>query len=266
MANLIEQDLTYPKISIVSPSYNQGEFIEDAIQSVIDQNYPNFEHIIIDGGSTDETIDILKKYPHLIWVSEKDKGQSDAINKGFKRASGDIIGWLNTDDYYLPNAFKLVAENFSKTSADALYGDIIFVDKHRKKTRDVKSHKPVKWLSLFYCFIPSAAFFVKRHVIQSGIMIDSNLHICMDKDLFANIFYSGHKVKYIKKYLTAFRWHENNKSLDTSDVKRIRYREGLLIFNRYSRLDVPITELTLSLYKNLMWALLPLRRLLKIVS
>jgi glycosyltransferase involved in cell wall biosynthesis len=85
----------FPFISVVTPSLNQGMYIEENIKSVLNQKYPNFEHIIIDGGSTDGTIDILKEYRHLIWISEKDRGQSEAINKGFRKAKGDIIGWLN---------------------------------------------------------------------------------------------------------------------------------------------------------------------------
>ena len=91
----------------VGTGYNgEGNYIEDAIQSVLKQNYKNFEHIIIDGNSTDNTIEILKKYKHLKWISEKDEGQSDALNKGFKRCTGDIIGWLNSDDYYLEDTFN----------------------------------------------------------------------------------------------------------------------------------------------------------------
>src|SRR5688500_3818909 len=93
-----------PKISIITPTYNQGHFIEQTIQSVIEQDYPNLEYIIIDGGSTDDTLSVIKKYEKYIsyWISEKDKGQSEAINKGFKKATGDVVNWLNSDDYYEP--------------------------------------------------------------------------------------------------------------------------------------------------------------------
>ena len=99
------------KISIVTCSYNQAEFIRQNIESVLNQNYPNFEHLIIDGGSTDGTIEILKEYPHLNWVSEPDRGQSDALNKGFRKASGDIIAWINSDDMLAPNALFNINSN-----------------------------------------------------------------------------------------------------------------------------------------------------------
>ena len=99
----------YPRISIVTPCLNMGAFIEDAIRSVQSQAYPNFEHIIVDACSSDNTLDVLKRYPHLRWVSEKDRGQSDGLNKGFRMATGNIVGWLNADEYYLPGAFHAVA-------------------------------------------------------------------------------------------------------------------------------------------------------------
>ena len=106
--------LEYPKITVVTPSYNQGQFIEATIKSVIGQQYPNLEYIVCDGGSTDETVEILKKYADKItwWCSEKDKGQSDAINKGMHRATGDIVCWINSDDVLLPGTLLTVAKFF----------------------------------------------------------------------------------------------------------------------------------------------------------
>jgi len=103
-----------PKISVITPSYNSSEYLEQAIQSVFDQNYANFEHIIVDGASTDGTLEILKRFPHLKWISEPDDGQSDAMNKGFAMSSGEIIVYLNSDDYFLPDAFNTVVPYFSK--------------------------------------------------------------------------------------------------------------------------------------------------------
>src|SRR5215468_10026487 len=103
-----------PKLSIVTPSFNQGRFLEETIRSVLTQNYPNLEYIIIDGGSTDETVDVIRKYQDKVnyWVSEKDRGQVDAINKGIEKCTGDIFGFINSDDVYLPGTFSAVIEHF----------------------------------------------------------------------------------------------------------------------------------------------------------
>jgi glycosyltransferase involved in cell wall biosynthesis len=226
--------MAYLKITIVTPSYNQGHFIEDAIKSVLKQAYPSFEHIIIDGGSTDNTIEILRNYPHLKWISEKDEGQSDALNKGFLMATGDIIGWLNADDFYLDNVFESVADNFESDNITALYADYIFVNSKGEKTREMKTNKPIRWMSLYLCFIPSTTFFFKREIIDAGIFIDKDFYITMDKEFFANILYKNYKLKHVKKFYAAFRWHESNKSIDDEKVRKIRINEGLSIYNRYA--------------------------------
>jgi glycosyltransferase involved in cell wall biosynthesis len=111
-------------LSIITPSFNQGAYIEQTIQSVLHQDYQRVEHIVIDGGSTDSTVGILKRYPHLIWVSEKDRGQADALNKGLALAKGDIVGWINSDDYYRPNIFGSVAAHFRGSRARWVVGNI----------------------------------------------------------------------------------------------------------------------------------------------
>lgn len=239
------------KISIVTPSFNQGRFIEDAILSVKDQNFDNFEHIIIDGGSTDNTIEILKKYPHLIWVSEPDEGQSDAINKGFKRATGDIIGWLNTDDYYLPDIFSVVVKELSDINVDAIYSNTRFIDAHGNITRELITQNSRKWMSLFYCFIPSETFFFRKKILTEGVFIDSHFDIAMDLEFFAHIYYAGYNIKKANAFFGHFRWHENNKSLNIKPVRVVRLREGLETFNRYSSLYLPKNRLGLSFYKML---------------
>lgn len=240
------------KISIVTPSYNQGQYIKDAIESVLTQNYTNFEHIIIDGGSTDNTIEVLKKYPHLIWVSEKDEGQSDALNKGFKKATGDVIGWLNSDDLYLPNTFKTVVHELKEKNVDAVYGNYNFIDSIGKITRELVTQNSKKWMSVFYCFIPSTTFFFKRQIIDQGVIIDKSFHITMDKEFFAHIYYSGFKVKKVNAFFAHFRWHDSNKSIDTNEVKITRFLEGVEIFNRYTSFKLPKNKFGLSVYKFLM--------------
>lgn len=129
--------LSNPKVSIVIPSYNQGKYLEDTILSVINQTYKNIEIIIIDGGSTDNSVDIIKKYKDKIhfWVSEKDKGQANAINKGFKKASGEIFAWLNSDDLYTENAVEQIVNEFNKDpSVSIVYGDYYLLYPNGKKS------------------------------------------------------------------------------------------------------------------------------------
>ncbi|KAA3617054.1 MAG: glycosyltransferase [Calditrichaeota bacterium] len=251
------------KISIITPAFNSAKFIEDAIQSVLDQKYSNFEHIIIDGGSTDGTLEILKKYPHLVWVSEKDEGQSDAINKGFAKATGDFFGWLNSDDVYEKGVFDKVLNELSNEQYDAVYANYYFADENLNITKEQKSHKPIKWLSLFHCYIPSTTFFFKRKIWDSGIHIDKDFHIVMDKDFFAHILYKDYKVKYLNEYFAKFRWHDDNKSLDSNEVKKIRYEEGLIIFKRYIPYFVLKKMISFSTYKYILNFLRVYRRLLK---
>jgi glycosyltransferase involved in cell wall biosynthesis len=262
--NLINYNL--PKISIVTPSFNSAKYIEDCIKSVLNQNYPNFEHIIVDAGSTDGTIEIIKKYPHLKWISEPDEGQSDALNKGFKIANGDIIGWLNSDDVYLPSTFKKVVDIFNSEEVDGVYSNIYFGDENLNIIRKLKTHKPVKWLSLFHCFIPSTSFFFRRIIINDGILIDKKIHITMDKDFFARILYAGYKIKYINDFWAIFRWHEGNKSLDTKKTKFTRYKEGFELFNKVNGFNLPVSLILIKIYSLLVVALLPFRKLLKLIS
>lgn len=239
------------KISIVTPSYNQGKYIEEAIQSVLNQNYDNFEHIIIDACSTDNTIEILKKYPHLIWVSEPDEGQSDAINKGFKKATGDIIGWLNADDLYLPNTFNRAIQVLKNDKIDAVYADYQFINSKGVITKTMKTMKPSKWISLFNCYIPSTTFFFKRDVVDNNICIDKEFDISMDKEFFAHILYSDYTIAKIDALFAHFRWHDSNKSLNTKEVKEKVSKEGLIIFNRYTNSKIPITRINAKIYRQI---------------
>ena len=194
-------------ISIITPSYNQADFIEDAIKSVIAQNYENFEHIIIDGESSDGTLEILKKYKHIHWISEADKGQSDALNKGFRLAHGDIIGWLNADDIYLENAFININKAFiSNPLADIIYGEIIFTDRNFKNKRNKYDHKFNRNVLLYYdCIIPSAGAFFSKKIFSEKNYLDINFKASMDYEFFCRLVANNYKFVYIPQPIAYFR-------------------------------------------------------------
>lgn len=179
---------SWPEVSIVTPSFNQAEYLEETIRSVLLQGYPHLDYIIIDGGSTDSSIEIIRKYEAWLggWTSEPDRGQSDGINKGFARAGGEIFSWLNSDDVYEPGALQLVAGYFRTTpGCDLLYGNGWDIDERGEKT------KPCDWIRPFNrrlyltsnFILQPAAFWLRSLWAQTG-MLDPDLHWTMDWDWF----------------------------------------------------------------------------------
>ena len=158
--------MKFPKITVVTPSYNQGQYIEETILSVLNQNYPNLEYIIMDGGSTDNTVEVIKKYADRIhfWVSEKDKGQADAINKGFEKATGDILCWLNSDDYYFKDTLNYVAANLDINKKEILFGEVdhIFEPHGEIKPSNVKNKFDNYQLELYDYIIQPGSFWTKK--------------------------------------------------------------------------------------------------------
>jgi len=222
------------KFSIITPTLNQASYIEDTIKSVLNQNYDNFEHIIIDGGSKDGTLDILKKYKHLKWVSEKDTGQSNAINKGFKMASGEVVAWLNSDDYYDVNAFQYVNEFFNNTNCKVLFGDITYIDENGKKLfnlsgDDISFEKLLKYPDN----VRQPSTFWKRSVIEDIGLLNESLHLVMDLDLFLRIG-KKYEFKYLNKNLSYFRYYKDNKTL--SMLRRQTF-EMYAVLKQYKNLD-----------------------------
>jgi glycosyltransferase involved in cell wall biosynthesis len=206
-----------PGISIVTPSYNQGEFLEDTIVSVLDQNYPDLDYIVIDGGSDDNSIDIIKKYEkHLsYWVSEKDKGQSHAINKGFERASGDLYGWLNSDDRLEPGALATVSDA-SRDNPDA--GAFVGHGRKVNISRETVYYKQPDALTFErFCgwmdggnFMQPSCFF-RRSAWEVAGPLDEDIHIALDVDLWLRMV---KKVTFIPidKLLSSALAHEGAKT------------------------------------------------------
>lgn len=205
----------WPKISIVTPSYNQGQFLEETIRSVLLQNYPNLEYIIMDGGSTDNSIEIIKKYePWLTyWVGEKDNGQSDAILRGFEKSSGEIIAWLNSDDYYLPDSLFKVARFFCKhPEINLAIGGYEWV---KEDGRIVTKYYPClqdfeSLLCIGQRFGQMACFWKKSAFFELG-GFDLNLKFCFDYDMFLR-FQRQELPGVIDNILAAYRDHNATKS------------------------------------------------------
>lgn len=206
----------YPRITIVTPSYNQGIFLERTILSVLNQNYPNLEFIIIDGLSSDGTVDIIKKYEKYLsfWISEKDLGQSDALNKGFSLATGEIIGWQNSDDIYLPGAFSRVADVFrTDRASDIVYGNRIDLDETDTIIGDSRFTKfsPIVFMYDGMSLGTQSTFF-KRDLIQKIGPLEIDLRFAMDYDFFQRASRSGARFRYVPSYLGAMRRHGGAKT------------------------------------------------------
>lgn len=214
---LLNKDPSWPKISIVTTSYNQGEFLERTILSILNQNYPHLEYIIIDGGSSDGSVDIIKKYEMFLhyWVSEPDKNHSQAINKGFLRSSGEILGWLNSDDTYLPNALMSIGQVFgANPKADVVYGNGYFID---IKDNFLKKYPVVPLSKMSFVYFQSGLFqqstFWKRDIFFEAGKINENKNYSMDIDLFFNFIKNGARFHFINKDIGTMRLHRASKSV-----------------------------------------------------
>jgi len=207
---------SWPKISIVTPSYNQGQFIEETIRSVLLQSYPNIEYFVIDGGSNDESLEIIQKYEPWItyWVSESDNGQTNAINKGFKKARGEIVTWLNSDDLYTVNTLFTVAKTFIKQSNSAVvYGNADIIDTNTSIISHLKSRE-FNLKNLYrYDYIRQPASFIKTEAIEKIGYLNEKFHYTMDYDLWIRLGQEQAVMRYIPTTLAWFRLHKNSKSI-----------------------------------------------------
>lgn len=204
------------KISILTPSYNSDKYIERAIKSVLDQNYPKWEHIIVDGGSTDNTVELLEKYDHLKWISESDKGQSDAMNKAFKLSTGDIIVYLNADDEFTENAFFEIIKYFKTyNDADMVVGNLIKKDEQGNEMIKYGTDSFGKVLNYQWYIFPlnPVSYFYKRHVQLKIGSFPINNKYTMDYWFLLRAFYKF-KIYKIDKVLGIFNFDGENKSSD----------------------------------------------------
>ena len=204
-----------PKISIITPSYQQADFLEQTINSAISQNYPDLEYLVVDGGSTDGSVELIKKYESNIdwWVSEKDQGQADAINKGLQKATGDIIGWINSDDYYLPGTFQSVVEVFAENPQVGLvYGDVLAVDGSDKAINIMQYQSWDVSDLLQFRMIGQSSVFFRRSTLEKSGLLDQQYHYLLDHQLWLRMAVHD-KMVYVPNIWSAARYHEGAKNL-----------------------------------------------------
>ncbi len=252
----------YPKISIITPSYNQAQFLEQTILSVLGQKYPNLEYIIMDGGSNDGSVDVIKKYEQEItyWVSERDNGQSHAINNGFARATGDILAWLNSDDMYMPGALLLMAEKYSAGERGIWFGNCMHFKKdHRGITSYGSNVVYEQQHSLLenYDFIIQPSSFWTRDVWNTLGDLREDLHFGFDWEWFLRAKQKGVSFFALADCFSMYRFHESHK---TGTGGNKRQTELLRVYEKYSekyaelygslmKIPVPLTGAAASLIR-----------------
>jgi len=214
----------WPKISIVTPSYNQGDFLEETIQSVIRQNYPNLEYIIIDGGSSDGSVEIIKKYEECLtyWISEPDLGVYDALNKGLERSTGEIIGFINSDDVYFGSFFKEIAKFLHENSTiDAIIGNsFIKLNENIAPIIQKNYESNPLWVILFGT--PSInAWFFKKNVINELGFFDTNFLFASDRDFLLRFIKNKKSFKYWNSNIYIYRSHSKSKTISFSDENKV---------------------------------------------
>ena len=224
------------KISIVTPSYNQAAFIERAILSVKNQNYPNYEHIIVDC-SNDETVRIVKKYPEVRLISKKERvGLSAALNMGFRTAQGDIIGWINSDDAFEHKAFKTAADYLeSHPEADMVYSDCRFIDENDKELAIWHTAKFSYFRNLnYFQMIPQQTIFFRKEVFEKVGYMDERFHFAIDYDFFIRVSKKCKIVYLPGVILGAFRLHSSSKTMSQRkkfepEVRLIKKEQGAVL-------------------------------------
>lgn len=220
----------FPKLTVITPSFNQVQYIERTILSVLSQGYPNLEYIIIDGGSTDGSVDVIKKYEKWIsyWVTEKDEGQANAINKGLKLASGDWVGWQNSDDIYYPGAFEALSKVIGTSTAESLVvGDMNLIDEHENIIRDLKYVRPTYHSLLAEGMVlANQSAFWRRAVHEQIGYLDERYDCLFDYEWFLRLL-QKHQATHVRKALGALRIHGETKTHNRQEQFQEEYARVL---------------------------------------
>jgi glycosyltransferase involved in cell wall biosynthesis len=227
-------DSTLPLVSIVTPSFNQAHYLESTILSVLEQDYPNIEYILVDGGSSDGSVEIIRRYANRLawWISEKDNGQTDAINKGFVRIKGDILAWLNSDDTYERNAVReAVSFLQERPEVGLVYGDANFIDENGC----IIGHFPAaqtnyRRLRQGYVHIPQQSAFWRADLWRKVGPLDPSFFFAMDYDLWVRLAALA-PVQYLPRHWANFRLHTRGKTITADDrcwpeMLKVHYRDG----------------------------------------
>ena len=232
-----------PLVSIVTPSYNQAQFLEETILSVLGQDYPDIEYFVIDGGSTDGSVEIIKKYADRLayWVSEPDRGQAHAINKGWRRAVGDVVAYLNSDDLYTPGAISIAVDALLyNPESDMVYSDAMFVDE-RGRPLGVRKTRPfdLRRVITTEAFMPQPTLFVRRHALDQIGLLDESLHMVMDYDLWIRLGLRSAATYLPGVCLAQMRQHATAKT--TAAIERFPLERRRVLNKLYSGKSVPKT-------------------------
>ena len=212
--------MALPKISVITPSYNQAQYLEETILSVLDQNYERLEFIVIDGGSTDQSVAVIRKYESRLayWVSEKDYGQAHALNKGLAQAGGDIVAYLNSDDLYEAGAFAAVVSWFQQhPECEWLCGDTrMFGEQHETQIISAQVPKSAAHALSWAYAAPQPGMFWRRSLLSEGF--DERWRYCFDHELYVRLLLAGHRCEHLPQTLAAYRLHATSKTVAEGDL------------------------------------------------